>query len=110
MLSKKYQGFKSCIYPSKILNIIRVGVYELVFCPQAKEYVIICEAVEYAKHIANTKGSGFVNAILRQTQKHIINRQKPAEQSSLRKLIPQTPDTGCEFDMEMLPDPDRIAV
>ena len=94
--------------PGKILNIIRVGVYELIFCPQAKEYVIICEAVEYAKHIANTKGSGFVNAILRQTQKHIINRQKPAGQSSLRKLIPQTPNTGCEFDIEMLPDPDKL--
>lgn len=94
--------------PSKILNIIRVGVYELVYCPQAKEYVIICEAVEYAKHIANTKGGGFVNAILRQTQKHIINRQKPAEQFSLRKLIPQTPDMCCEFDMEILPDPDKL--
>jgi 16S rRNA (cytosine967-C5)-methyltransferase len=107
LVIEKVSGIQIVHIPSKILNIIRVGVYELVYCPQAKEYVIICEAVEYAKRIANTKGGGFVNAILRQTQKHIINRQKPAEQSSLRKLIPQTPDTCCEFDMEILPDPDK---
>jgi 16S rRNA (cytosine967-C5)-methyltransferase len=107
LVIEKVSGTQIVHIPNKILNVIRVGVYELVFCPQAKEYVIICEAVEYAKRIANTKGGGFVNAILRQTQKHIINRQKPAEQSSPRKLISQTPDTACEFDMEMLPDPDK---
>jgi len=107
LVIEKVAGIQIVHIPSKILNIIRVGVYELIFCPQAKEYVIISEAVEYAKHIANTKGGGFVNAILRQVQKHIINRQKPAEQSSSRKLIPQMPNTACEFDIEMLPDPDK---
>jgi 16S rRNA (cytosine967-C5)-methyltransferase len=107
LVIEKVSGIKIVNVPGKILNIIRVGVYELIFCPQAKEYVIISEAVEYAKHIANAKGGGFVNAILRRTQKHIINRQKPAGQSSLRKLIPQTPNTCCEFDMEILPDPDK---
>jgi 16S rRNA (cytosine967-C5)-methyltransferase len=94
--------------PQKILNIIRIGIYELIFCPQAKEYAIINEAVEYAKHIAHTKGAGFVNAILRKTQKHIINRQKLLEQYSSGKLIPQTPNVVCEFDIEILPDPDKL--
>jgi len=93
--------------PSKILNIIRVGVYEIVFCPQAKEYVLVSEAVEYAKRIANTKGGGFVNAILRQIQKHIVSRQKPLGETNLRNTVPQSQDTGCEFDIEMLPDPDK---
>jgi 16S rRNA (cytosine967-C5)-methyltransferase len=89
----------------KILNILRVGVYELVYCPQAAEYAIVDEAVDYSKRVAGAKQAGFVNAILRQTQKHIINRQKPIEQSRLRETIPQTPDTGCEFDFEIFPDP-----
>ena len=89
----------------KILNILRVGVYELVYCPQAAEYAIVDEAVDYSKRVAGAKQAGFVNAILRQTQKHIINRQKPIEQSRLRETVPQTPDTGCEFDFEILPDP-----
>lgn len=107
LVIEKVSGIRIVHIPSKILNIIRVGVYELIFCPQAKEYVVVCEAVEYAKRIANTKGGGFVNAILRQVQKHIINRQKPADQSSSRKLIPQTPNMGCELDIEILPAPEE---
>jgi 16S rRNA (cytosine967-C5)-methyltransferase len=92
----------------KILNILRVGVYELVYCPQAAEYAIVDEAVDYSKRVAGAKQAGFVNAVLRQMQKHIINRQKPIAQSRLRETVPQMPDTGCEFDFEILPDPKKL--
>jgi 16S rRNA (cytosine967-C5)-methyltransferase len=108
LVIEKVSGSQIEHIPGKMLNIIRVGVYELIFCPQAKEYVIINEAVEYAKCVTNIKGGGFVNAILRQTQKHIINRQKPTGQSSPQKFIPQTPDTGCEFDIEILADLNKL--
>jgi 16S rRNA (cytosine967-C5)-methyltransferase len=91
----------------KILNILRVGVYELVYCPQAAEYAIVDEAVDYSKRVADAKQAGFVNAVLRQVLRHIRGRQKPIEQSRLRETIPQTPDTGCEFDFEILPDRDK---
>lgn len=91
----------------KILNILRVGVYELVYCPQAAEYAIVDEAVNYSKQIAGVKQAGFVNAVLRQVLRHIRGRQKPIEQSRLRETVPQTPDTGCEFDFEILPDPQK---
>ena len=91
----------------KILNILRVGVYELVYCPQAAEYAIVDEAVDYSKRVADAKQAGFVNAVLRQVLRHIRGRQKPIEQSRLRETIPQTPDTGCEFDFEILPDRDE---
>ncbi|MGD1042042.1 MAG: transcription antitermination factor NusB [Sedimentisphaerales bacterium] len=89
----------------KILNILRVGVYELVYCPQAAEYAIVDEAVDYSKRVAGAKQAGFVNAVLRQVLRHIRGRQKTIEQSQLRETILQTPDTGCEFDLEILPDP-----
>ncbi len=41
--------------PEKILNILRVGVYELAYCPQAAEYAIVDEAVGYAKHVGERK-------------------------------------------------------
>lgn len=90
----------------KILNILRVGVYELVYCPQAAEYAIVDEAVNYSKHIAGVKQAGFVNAVLRQTLRHIIGRQKPCELAGLRRIVPQTTTTGCEFDVEIFPAPD----
>ena len=42
----------------KILNILRVGVYELVYCPQAAEYAIVDEAVDYAKHVGSANRLG----------------------------------------------------
>jgi 16S rRNA (cytosine967-C5)-methyltransferase len=91
----------------KILSILRVGIYELVYCPQTAEYAIVDKAVDYSKRVAGAKQAGFVNAVLRQVLRHIRGRQKPIEQSRLRETIPQTPDTGCEFDFEILPDRDE---
>jgi 16S rRNA (cytosine967-C5)-methyltransferase len=91
----------------KILNILRVGVYELVYCPQAAEYAIVDEAVDYSKRVAGAKQAGFVNAVLRQMLRHISGRQKILDQTPPRNTLPQTPDTGCEFDLEILPDRDE---
>jgi 16S rRNA (cytosine967-C5)-methyltransferase len=88
----------------KVLNIIRVGVYEIIYCPETAEYAIVNEAVDSVKKIANAKQSGFVNAVLRRTLRHISNRQIRLEQAPPSKTIPQTADTGCEFDIEILPD------
>ena len=103
------QRFMSCPVeqvPEKILNILRVGVYELAYCPQAVEYAIVDEAVEYTKHIANAKQAGFVNAVLRQTLRNISGRQKILDQAPPRNTLPQTPDTGCQFSIELFPDKD----
>ena len=60
---------------SRLLNIIRIGVYELVFCPETAEYAIVNEAVELASSGAGKKQSGFVNAVLRNIERAIDNRQ-----------------------------------
>ena len=93
--------------PNKILNTIRVGVYELIYCPQAAEYAIVDEAVDYSKRITNVKQAGFVNAVLRQTLRHILSRQIPLEEAQPLRTMPQTTNTGCEFDIEILPDADE---
>ena len=87
-----------------ILNILRVALYELIYCPQAADYAIVDEAVDYARRITNAKQAGFVNALLRQTLRHIVSRQKLLDEAQPRMTIPQTPGTGCEFDIDMLPD------
>jgi 16S rRNA (cytosine967-C5)-methyltransferase len=92
--------------PEKILNILRVGVYELAYCPHAAEYAIVDEAVGYAKHVGNAGQAGFVNAVLRQTLRNISSRQKILDQASPLGTLPQTPDTGCEFNIELFPDKD----
>jgi 16S rRNA (cytosine967-C5)-methyltransferase len=91
--------------PLKLLNILRIGAYELIYCPRTGEHAIVNEAVEYAKKTAGKKQSGFVNAVLRQITRHIQNRQIDLSNANVRRTLPQTACTGCEFDIEILPAP-----
>ena len=115
--------------PAKLLNIIRIWAYELIYSPTTAEYAIINEAVENAKAVAGPvrskaprataairkmgrtsngagkKQTGFVNAVLRQITRHIQNRQIPLSQANAKSTLPQTPLTGCEFDTCFLPEP-----
>jgi len=90
--------------PIKLLNIIRIGAYELIYCPQTAEYAIVNEAVKNAKTTSGSKQSGFVNAVLRQITRYIQNRQKPLTETDIKKTLPQTPSVGCEFERDILPD------
>lgn len=94
----------------KLLNIIRIGVYELVYNPQTEEYAIVNEAGENARKVTGKKGVGFVNAVLRQIERSIENRQVLLSQSEAKKVLPQTLTHGCEFKDDILPDPKVSAV
>ncbi|MFZ0035710.1 MAG: transcription antitermination factor NusB [Sedimentisphaerales bacterium] len=91
--------------PAKLLNIIRIGAYELIYSPQTPDYSIVNEAVENAKAATGKKQFAFVNAVLRQITRHIQNRQIPFSQANSQRILPQTPSTGCEFDTDILPNP-----
>lgn len=91
--------------PAKMLNIIRIGVYELTYTPQTAEYAIVDEAVENTRAVAGKKQTAFVNAVLRQITRHIQNRQIPLSKADAAKTLPQTLTSGCRFDVDLLPDP-----
>ena len=90
---------------AEVLNVIRVGAYELIYSPATAEYAIVNEAVENAKGVAGKKQTAFVNAVLRQIARHIQNRQIPLSQANTQRTLPQTSSTGCEFDTDILPNP-----
>jgi len=102
--------------PDKLLNIIRIGIYELIYSPSTGQHSIVNEAVENTKALAGTKlvpvktakQVGFVNAVLRQITRHITNRQIQLPQTDPRCTLPQIPSTGCEFDRDFLPDPEAL--
>ncbi len=90
---------------ASVLNVIRVGAFELIYSPATAEYAIVNEAVENAKAVAGKKQAAFVNAVLRQIARHIKNRQTLLSKSDAQKTLPQTPSAGCEFDTCFLPNP-----
>ncbi len=91
--------------PKKILNLLRIAAYELIYCPKTPSHAIVNEAVENTKTIAGKKQTAFVNAVLRQITRHIKSRQISLEKHDPQKTLPQTIESGCEFDTPLLPDP-----
>jgi 16S rRNA (cytosine967-C5)-methyltransferase len=89
----------------KLLTILRIGVYELIYCPTTQEHAIVNEAVEHAKENAGVKQAGFVNAVLRQIIRHISRRQNPLSQADTKRTLMQMALGDCEFDTDFLPDP-----
>ncbi len=59
-------------------NILRLGLYELLFMAGTPDYASINEAVEIAKYTLGSKSGDLVNAILRNVQRDITNLPKPA--------------------------------
>ncbi len=87
----------------KLINILRMSFYELIFSKVSAEYAIVNEAV----NIANKKGrksAGFVNAVLRKLIASIKDRNAALEKSNPRKTVPLDESIGCEFNFDILPD------
>lgn len=89
-----------------VLNILRIAVYELVFTGVEAEYAIVNEAVQAAGAEQGGKSAGFVNAVLRKTCQSINNRNATLDDSDIKKTVPKTFLTGCEFAFDILPAPD----
>jgi len=90
--------------PAKLLNTIRIGAYELIYRPESPDYAIVNEAVDNVKKIAGKKQASFTNVVLRNICRHIKERRVTLSQSNPKKTLPQTLFTGCEFDIDILPD------
>jgi 16S rRNA (cytosine967-C5)-methyltransferase len=90
----------------KLLNIIRVGAYELIYSPDTAQHAIVNDAVENARALIGKKQAGFVNAVLRQITRGITNRQIDLSQSNPARTLYQSSETGCEFDRDFLPNPE----
>lgn len=90
---------------AKIVNIIRIGCYELLFCPQRPEYAIVDGSVALAKQLAGRKQTGFVNWILRQITRQIEKREVSLSAADVQKIIPQDLLRGCQLKKDVLPDP-----
>ncbi len=89
----------------KLLNILRIGVYELIFAPKTAQYAVVNEAVNLAGTVARKKQAGFVNAVLRNVSRSIVDRTISLADADVLKTLPQSPQTGCLFNIEILPDP-----
>ncbi len=86
----------------RILNILRIGAYELIYVPTTADYAVVNEAVNLAG--AGAKQSGFVNAVLRNITRAIAVRTAPLKTAPAQNTLPHSPTHGCRFNIKVLPD------
>jgi len=65
---------------SFIKNILRVGIYDLLFMDGTPDYAAINEAVEIGKKKVSPKTGDLINAILRKIQREISELPKPGSE------------------------------
>ncbi|MEX0895253.1 MAG: 16S rRNA (cytosine(967)-C(5))-methyltransferase RsmB [Balneolaceae bacterium] len=61
----------------QLKNILRLGLYDMLFMESTPDYAAINEAVEIAKFTLGSKSGDLVNAILRNIQRDLENLPKP---------------------------------
>lgn len=86
-------------------NLLRMGVYELVYCPRTAEYAILNETAELAAKTGSRKTVGFINAVLRNVLRAIESRRSLLSVADITRLVPQDESGGCLFKEDLLPDP-----
>lgn len=52
-------------------NVLRIALYELLFCPDVPPAVVINEAIDVAKYFSNTESGRFVNGILDRVRREL---------------------------------------
>ncbi len=58
------QGWTLDRMPAVDRNVVRIGIYELLYEPDVPDAVAIDEAVELAKNLSTDESPGFVNGLL----------------------------------------------
>ncbi|MBO6792353.1 MAG: 16S rRNA (cytosine(967)-C(5))-methyltransferase RsmB [Balneolaceae bacterium] len=74
---------------AELKNILRLGIYDLLFMDSTPDYAAINEAVEIAKAMLGSKTGDLVNAIMRNLQRDLDNLPKPAHKDRT-KLVATT--------------------
>ena len=67
---KKYSKIKLKKISPWILNILRMGVYQIIFLDKVPKSAAVNESVNLAKRYGHASSSNFVNAILRKIEKN----------------------------------------
>jgi N utilization substance protein B len=81
-------------------NILRLGAYEMLFCPDVPTKVAINEALELAKRYSTAQSSRFVNGILDRLQSAEADAPAPSGESSSEPLTETETETETETDAE----------
>ena len=88
-----------------VLESLRVGAFQLVFCLRIPPHAAVSTTVEAAKALS-ARGAGTVNAVLRALASEIEARGPLKGDEPPLRTLPDGAGSGCRFRVPVLPDGD----
>ncbi len=90
-----------------ILQILRVGLYQMLFQDAAADYAAVDQAVRQAQSIGRSGVDGFINAILRAVQRDVRVLDIDADPPMPRRQLLRDAGHLLEFQKDVFPDPGK---
>lgn len=88
----------------RVLELLRLGAYQLLFLDKIPPSAAVNEAVRSAKRVSSEGAAGFVNGCLRSLGRGMVEKTD-APGSDPRKALPLGEGAYCLFRGRILPDP-----
>jgi len=88
-----------------VLQILRVGLYQLIYLERTPDFAAVNEAVRQGQMIKIRGADTFINGILRTVQRDIEALGVDYNTTQLRSIIWTGKNLGCRFKRDILPDP-----
>ena len=95
-----------------VRHILRLGLYQLMFCDGVPARAAVYESVELARKIGKARAASFLNAVLRAIARDMkITRapgpKSPPDGGQARRAIYCRPGKWATFNRDILPDPQQ---
>jgi 16S rRNA (cytosine967-C5)-methyltransferase len=88
-----------------LLQVLRVGLYQMLYLKGSPDFAVINEAVQQAKSCGLKGADGFVNALLRSVQRDIEGPIKTQRSLRPRATFRVDENQSWQFKSDFLPDP-----
>ncbi|MEQ8763545.1 MAG: transcription antitermination factor NusB [Planctomycetota bacterium] len=89
----------------RLLSILRVGLYQLLFLDHVAPEIAVDSAVSTARRRFSKRAGGFVNGVLRSIGRSMQRVDVEPDGTDPRRFVPGPEKSGILFDRDVLPSP-----
>jgi len=90
-----------------LLQLLRLGTYQLLLLERVPDFAAVDETVELAKRRLSKSAAGFANAVLRNVQRGIVRKPVPLQEAAPASTVPITGHLGVLMDKALFADPQK---
>ncbi len=109
-LIRQYSSRNIRTIKAQLLELIRLGVYQLIYLQRVPDFAAVDQTVQLAKLRISPAAAGFANAVLRNVQRGIVKKPTLLEAATIKATIPISGKMGVLMDEELFADPQQDPV